>query len=155
MLWALYLCVPFSRGSRISLITLELRMRTTRPLATFKLLFNNMSVWSRYGDGGEWRGMREREGGRRVRLRNQVAYPRDDRTDRRAGSGDRKAGAETANFSKRDSRVWTGAAELLLNCNLPNLNFFPRHLCEDKAYVQQDELERKTLRAHILPCSRG
>ena len=27
-------------------------MRTNRPLATLKLLFNNMSVWSRYGNGG-------------------------------------------------------------------------------------------------------
>ena len=36
----------------MSLITLELQMITTRPLATFKLLFNNMSVWSKYGDGG-------------------------------------------------------------------------------------------------------
>ena len=105
MLWALYLCVPFSWGIRMSLITLELCMRTTRPLAILKLLFNNMSVWGKYGAGGKWRGMRQREGGRQVRQRNQVAYPRDDQTDRKAGSGDRQAGAATVNFPKRDSRV--------------------------------------------------
>ena len=80
---------------------LETPNETPRPLAALKLLSNKIPVCSRDGKWGGDRGEAEKEraDGESER-RNQVTYPGDDQTDRRAGSRGRRAVPEHVDFRK-------------------------------------------------------
>ena len=80
---------------------LETPNETPRPLAALKLLSYKIPICRRDGERGGDReeAEKERADGESER-RNQVSYPGDDQTDRRAGSRGRRAVPENVDFRR-------------------------------------------------------
>ena len=96
-----YLCVSLCQSHTNAVDGLETPNETPRLLAALELLSNKIPVCSSDGErgGDSEEAEKERADGESER-RNQVSYPGDDQTDRRAGSRGRRAVPEHVDFRK-------------------------------------------------------